>query len=42
VVTERIPKGTLVTREAAVPDKRLKIVALRKLQDAMVRGLTDG
>jgi predicted homoserine dehydrogenase-like protein len=42
VVTQRVPKGTLVTREAAVPDKRLKIVAVRKLQDAMVRRLTDG
>ncbi len=40
VVTRRIPKGTLVTREAAVPDKRLRIVAVRKVQDAMVRRLT--
>ncbi len=40
LVTQRIPKGTLVTREAAVPDKRLKIVAVRKLQDAMVARLT--
>jgi predicted homoserine dehydrogenase-like protein len=40
VVTERIPKGTLVTRQAAVPDKRLKIVQVRKLQDAMVKRLT--
>jgi predicted homoserine dehydrogenase-like protein len=39
-VTQRIPKGTLVTRAAAVPDKRLKIVAVRKLQDAMVARLT--
>ncbi len=40
VVTQRIPKGTLVTREAAIPDKRLRIVAVRKLQDAMVKRLT--
>jgi predicted homoserine dehydrogenase-like protein len=39
-VTQRIPKGTLVRRDAAVPDKRLKIVAVRKLQDAMVARLT--
>jgi predicted homoserine dehydrogenase-like protein len=39
LVTERIPKGTLVTRAAAVPDKRLKIVAVRKLQEAMVARL---
>jgi predicted homoserine dehydrogenase-like protein len=41
IVTQRIPKGTLVTREAAVPDRRLKIVAVRKLQDAMVARLTS-
>jgi predicted homoserine dehydrogenase-like protein len=40
VVTQRIPKGTLVTRNAAVPDNRLKIVAVRRLQDAMVARLT--
>jgi predicted homoserine dehydrogenase-like protein len=40
LVTQRIPKGTLVTRDAAVPDRRLKIVAVRKLQDAMVGRLT--
>ncbi len=40
VVTKRIPKGTLITREAAVSDKRLKIVAVRKLQDVMVKRLT--
>jgi predicted homoserine dehydrogenase-like protein len=41
LVTERIAKGTLVTRAAAVPDRRLKIVAVRKLQDAMVARLTS-
>jgi predicted homoserine dehydrogenase-like protein len=40
LVTQRIPKGTLVTRAAAVPDKQLKIVAVRRLQDAMVARLT--
>jgi predicted homoserine dehydrogenase-like protein len=40
LVTQRIPKGTLVTRDAAMPDKRLKIVAVRKLQDAIVARLT--
>ncbi len=41
LVTQRILKGTLVTRDAAVPDRRLKIVAVRKLQDAMVVRLTS-
>jgi predicted homoserine dehydrogenase-like protein len=40
LVTQRIPKGELVTCAAAMPDRRLKIVAVRKLQDAMVQRLT--
>ncbi|MGL4242646.1 MAG: NAD(P)H-dependent oxidoreductase [Beijerinckiaceae bacterium] len=41
-VTQRIAKGTLITRDAAEPDRRLAIVAVRKKQDAMVRRLTGG
>ncbi|MCA3562978.1 MAG: homoserine dehydrogenase [Methylocystis sp.] len=39
-VVERIPKGALITRAAAIPDKSLMIVALRRKQDAMVARLT--
>jgi predicted homoserine dehydrogenase-like protein len=39
-VTERIPKGALITLDQATPDGRLAIVAVRKKQDAMVRRLT--
>ena len=34
-VLRPIAKGTLITRDDAVPDKTLRIVALRKRQDAM-------
>jgi predicted homoserine dehydrogenase-like protein len=36
---KRIPKGTLVTFDAAEPDKRLAIHAARKKQDRMVARL---
>jgi predicted homoserine dehydrogenase-like protein len=39
-VTKHIAKGELITRGAATPDKGLRIVAVRKLQDAFVsRGI---
>jgi predicted homoserine dehydrogenase-like protein len=39
-VTKRIAKGTLITWDAAAPDRRLAILAARKKQDQMVRRLT--
>jgi predicted homoserine dehydrogenase-like protein len=39
-VTRRIAKGTLITREAAEPDRSLAIHAARRKQDAMVKRLT--
>jgi predicted homoserine dehydrogenase-like protein len=41
-VKQRIARGTLVTRDAAEPDRRLAIAAVRRKQDAMVRRLTGG
>jgi predicted homoserine dehydrogenase-like protein len=35
----RILKGALITRDVAVPDRRLRIVAVRRQQDAMVARL---
>jgi predicted homoserine dehydrogenase-like protein len=39
-VLQRIPGGTLITRTAAEPDRRLAIAAARRRQDAMVARLT--
>ncbi len=39
-VVKRVAKGTLITLEAAEPDRKLAIFAARKRQDAMVRRLT--
>ncbi len=39
-VTKRIARGTLITRDAASPDRTLAIFAARRKQDAMVKRLT--
>ena len=41
-MTRPVRKGELITLADAVPDERLKIVAVRRAQEAMIAALTSG